>query len=422
MTARVLSISTNNEAIQLIQSVIPVEVVVLESWEKANTLTHIQWDVIFLDLSLKEGNGLDMLAEIKKSDSMAEVIVFGNTNSAEKCVQAMRLGAYSYIEQPFKRTTLKTLLQSILDQGENFKKIEGIAHDAFLDNIDDRMTLLKELIQIRRDKGDFVRPDEFGAFFPIHQRKDENTLEALKTCLGEHDFQKLKKLPPPVILIVDDEPNVRETVSQILNSYRFDTLEAGDAQQALELAKENDIIDLKLLDIGLPGMTGLELLPLLNDIHPDSETIMLTAYKDQVDFIVTSFKNNAFDYITKPYDRNDLLVKISKALQKRAFKKILPDIGNKLLNRSLSVASKIRILNDIATKRIARNRHLLMRDIYLFFPELEESKIPKTKALTEEIISDGIQLFINMLVEEVHKGNDCRGFVDEWETYFEDGD
>jgi CheY-like chemotaxis protein len=288
----------------------------------------------------------------------------------------------------------------------------------FVEHVDTRLTLLKELIQVRRLSGGYVNSEEFMAFFPIHQRRDSQVVSALKSSLGETEFDALKKVQPPMVMVVEDEPNVRHGLVQILEDYGFEIFEAGDGDAALSVAESQSHMDLILMDVGLPGgRLGVDLIAPLKQLHPEAEVIMLTAYKS-VDFIVKSFENRVFDYVTKPYDKNDLLVKISKALQRRCFKKIMPEIGKSLFKTVLNPKSKFKILNDIAKKRMAKHSTLLMQDVYLFFPELEPSQIPGDAKITAEIISDGLGLFVDTLISEIETGKACPNFIKKWKTYF----
>ncbi|MBU4581000.1 MAG: sigma-54 dependent transcriptional regulator [Proteobacteria bacterium] len=117
------------------------------------------------------------------------------------------------------------------------------------------------------------------------------------------------------ILIVDDEPSVRDSLYQWFKAdgYRVDT--AADAASALKNLQENPW-DIILLDIKMPGMDGIELQNRIKQIDKNIVTIIITAYA-AVDTAIQALKDGAFDYITKPVDPDDLSRLIRNAIEKR---------------------------------------------------------------------------------------------------------
>ena len=114
------------------------------------------------------------------------------------------------------------------------------------------------------------------------------------------------------ILIVDDDKDLRFNLSGILKDEGHEVIAAADGKQALNALAEN-APDLVLLDVRLPGMDGVELLEEMKKIEKNLPIIMLTAYSD-VKSAVKAMKSGAFDYITKPFDEEELILIIEKAL------------------------------------------------------------------------------------------------------------
>ena len=106
------------------------------------------------------------------------------------------------------------------------------------------------------------------------------------------------------ILIVDDEPSVRDSLYNwfMEDGYRVECAE--DAKKAL-LKLESESFDIILADIKMPGMDGLEMLRRIKTLKKDSVVIMMTAFAT-VDTAVQALKEGAFDYVTKPFDPDDL--------------------------------------------------------------------------------------------------------------------
>ncbi|MBI4515914.1 MAG: sigma-54-dependent Fis family transcriptional regulator [Deltaproteobacteria bacterium] len=119
----------------------------------------------------------------------------------------------------------------------------------------------------------------------------------------------------PRLLIVDDELSVRESLRMILKE-RFQPVLATCGEQALELLA-TEPVDVVLLDILMPGLDGLETLERIAQLKPPPPVIMLTATKT-VKTAVNAMKLGAFDYITKPFDIDELFMQIERAVQSAA--------------------------------------------------------------------------------------------------------
>ncbi len=122
-------------------------------------------------------------------------------------------------------------------------------------------------------------------------------------------------MTPPQILIVDDEPDMLELLRRSLTpdlNCRLST--AASAKAALQLLSEQSF-DLALIDIKMPEMDGLELLELIKRKWPDLTVVMMTAY-GTIETAVYAMKQGAYDFITKPFDHETLLVRLEKALER----------------------------------------------------------------------------------------------------------
>ena len=122
----------------------------------------------------------------------------------------------------------------------------------------------------------------------------------------------------PVILVVDDDSGVRESFRLILEDH-YEVLDAPDGPQALEVLRAAQV-DLVLLDIRLPEMDGIEVLERIKAIDEGLEVILVTAVKT-VRTAVAAMKLGAFDYLTKPFEEDELLALCNRALEKRSLER-----------------------------------------------------------------------------------------------------
>lgn len=118
----------------------------------------------------------------------------------------------------------------------------------------------------------------------------------------------------PRILVIDDERAIRNTLKDILEYEKYQVDLAENANQALELVKNNEY-DIALCDIKMPDMDGLELLPHLMNAQPDTPVVMISGHGN-IDTAVEAIKKGAYDFIEKPLDLNRLLITIRNAMDK----------------------------------------------------------------------------------------------------------
>ncbi len=115
------------------------------------------------------------------------------------------------------------------------------------------------------------------------------------------------------IMVVDDEHLIRWSLEQNLKKQGYDVLTAGNGEDALRLAREEQP-DLVLLDIHLPGITGLEVLEKVKEIDDEIIVIMVTAHGG-LETAVNAMRLGAYDYINKPFNLDEMAIVIKKALE-----------------------------------------------------------------------------------------------------------
>ena len=114
------------------------------------------------------------------------------------------------------------------------------------------------------------------------------------------------------ILVIDDEAAIRESLEVLLKLEGYTTKMAADGVEGLRIL-DQESFDLVLLDLALPGQSGLELLPQIKERHPDLPIIMITAY-GTVDNVVDAIRAGAENFVQKPWDNEKLLADIRSAV------------------------------------------------------------------------------------------------------------
>ncbi|MBI5042507.1 MAG: sigma-54-dependent Fis family transcriptional regulator [Nitrospirae bacterium] len=117
------------------------------------------------------------------------------------------------------------------------------------------------------------------------------------------------------ILVVDDERSMRDFLSIMLKKAGYDVTTAVDGEEAVKVLHK-DIFDLVITDLKMPKVDGLQVLKTVKELSPDTVVIVITAFAS-TETALEAMKEGAYDYITKPFQIDEMKIKIQKALEKR---------------------------------------------------------------------------------------------------------
>ena len=126
-------------------------------------------------------------------------------------------------------------------------------------------------------------------------------------------------MPAERILIVDDEEPIRDLVSAMLSSANYVCTQTESGKEALGLLSSGSQFELMLSDLMMPGMDGIALLEASKERFPDMPVIMVTAVTD-VSVALGAIRNGAYDYLLKPFERDQLLATVRRAMENRRLK------------------------------------------------------------------------------------------------------
>ena len=193
------------------------------------------------------------------------------------------------------------------------------------------------------------------------------------------------------ILIVEDEKNQRILLKNLLEKENYQTMEAENGNEAIEICKREEI-DLILLDQKLPDVDGIEVLKEIKEINPLSIIIMVTAFGNIRD-AVNAIKEGAFYYLTKPVDPDELLLLIKKAIENLHLKKEVENLKEilkqkysyeKLIYVSKKMEEIMRIVfkasksdaNVLITGESGTGKELIASAIHYFSKRKDEKFVP----------------------------------------------
>lgn len=146
----------------------------------------------------------------------------------------------------------------------------------------------------------------------------------------------------PNILVIDDDPNLSKTLADILRAKGYGAVTAPDGAEGLSLLRECKA-SVVLIDLGLPDIPGIELLNRIKTDHPATEAIILTG-NATLNSAIEATNNGAFSYLLKPYDIEQLLLQIRRAIEKQQTEEKVVEHGRELEK----INAELKTLYDIS--------------------------------------------------------------------------
>jgi len=155
------------------------------------------------------------------------------------------------------------------------------------------------------------------------------------------------------ILIVDDEEVLRDVLDAVLRREGFEIVPAASGEEALSVLDGDENIDLVILDIMLPGISGIDTLRAVRIANPNLPVIVITAFSS-IDGAIEAMKHGAFHYIPKPFKNEEVVLTVNKALEQRRLTR-----ENERLKEELS--EKYAFANIIGKSEIMKKVYDLIR-------------------------------------------------------------
>ena len=142
---------------------------------------------------------------------------------------------------------------------------------------------------------------------------------------------------PATILIIDDEPQLRQMLARLLVSEGYAVTQAENARAGIKACTRQDFL-LVLCDVKLPDGNGVDLTGILQAQYPDTEVIVFTAFGNIPDG-VRAIKNGAFDYLVKGDDNDKILPLVAKAVEKARLQQRVRELEHRLAARTYTFDS-----------------------------------------------------------------------------------
>src|SRR5438128_5483652 len=118
------------------------------------------------------------------------------------------------------------------------------------------------------------------------------------------------------VLIVDDEEVLRDVLQAVLQREGFEVVLAASGEECLNVVETDNEIDLVILDVMLPGISGIDTLRAIRITNPALPVVVITAFSS-IDGAIEAMKHGAYHYIPKPFKNEEVVITVNKALEQR---------------------------------------------------------------------------------------------------------
>jgi DNA-binding NtrC family response regulator len=247
-------------------------------------------DVMVLDLRMPGINGMEVLERVKREHPHVQVIILTGHGSDNEEKEARRLGAFQYLQKPADTSDLLTTVRSAWRKGLDFLKD---SRDGFERTMAAAAMAEGGAPEMAREKMRESEPSRADASVEPAPHQADTAGQAIK------------------VLFVDDEEDFVRTMAERMEMRDLGGDVALSGQQALEML-EDDIPDVMVLDLRMPGIDGMEVLRRVKTAYPQIEVIVMTGHgsdKDEEE----ARRLGAFDYLRKPVEIEDLMETVRNA-------------------------------------------------------------------------------------------------------------
>lgn|GEM_PF-4928372 len=361
---------------------------------------HLKIRLVLLHESLFPKDCTTFLTRLKHYSHLPEYIAISEKNDVSFVVEAIKAGAFDVIVSSLNNLDpvhLRKRIQNALEVDNFIQKMQNSPKkDGFVNQFHtDLKTALQKQVDISEPRG-LVSGDK-KTILSLMESKPIVTLQDVLNSIINHQFKHYS------ILIIEDDAAVMLYLETILGPhYILHSANSGEA--ALAKLDEGHPFDLVLLDIYLPDISGVDLLPQLKARLPKTEVVIMTAFKE-ADIAIHTLRFGAADYINKPFGKTNLLTTLSNTLQHAFMKRNLQHFQEFCNKHSLSNSEKISQLEQLHALRSKEKKFVLMKDIYDYFPELKQSHFLEETVVPVHIFlqEKGIHQFLENLKLTVSK-------------------
>ncbi|MCJ7538582.1 MAG: response regulator [Desulfobacterales bacterium] len=266
------------------------------SKEALKRLKDSRFDILIVDVKLKEMSGVEILKQVNANYPDATVVMMTAYGSIDTAIKAMKNKAYDYLLKPFDPIDLSLMIKKIFQEKENASK-----HRLPEERVKDKTCNKRRIAQSKSV------PVIFDNFPNGNQTLYKVSLTKKKSA--DLEKEKLK------LMLVDDEGRFILPLKKRLSRRGYNITTAINGMDALRKLKQTSV-QVVFLDVMMPVMDGMETLIEIKNHYPNLEVIMLTGQASLED-AVKCLKYGAADYLMKPTDIEEIIQKAEDAFKKQ---------------------------------------------------------------------------------------------------------
>ncbi len=334
MKSTILIVSSDNDTLSIAQSALSEDYQLHIATSGCHGIQLFEANLLQIQMVILDTSLVDMLAQDWLKQLAPHMIPYTILIAADDIpdwmVESMKAGAMDIVrKEPLYDVELALAVRQGFDYARSMQYLTRCLEHVQNQTIQSRLNSFLELMKLRKSQGVSVTPNEIALFFPSKDREPELPLGKIIEVIHTGDAHTLMTATNerPKLLIVEDEDPVRELL-YLQFRRECEVFVANSCEDALAILSTKNNIDIAILDIGLPNMSGDDLVPILKQKYPNIQIVMLTGYSEHR-LIVKTFTHGARDYIVKPYDDDNLRQRVFGLLQ------------SSLINRTLATYMKI---------------------------------------------------------------------------------
>jgi len=312
--------------------------------EALEILNKHRYDLVLTDLVMESVGGLELLEKIKSFDADISVMLLTGYASVETAIEAVRLGAIDYIIKPINISELRMRVKKAFEQLDLKRRLQeaerAITFNATVaranHEINQPLTVIisaVDMVKLELEKAQ-VENGRVKSYLELMSKASQRIAHILRK-MREISNPKIQDIPHGMkmielhpdetiplahgsyILVIEDEENLRKISREMLESEGYKIITAGTGKESIEIfQKDKNAIGLVILDYNLPDANGLEVLESLQKIDPEVR-VLLTSGFNVGDEIEEALQRGALDFLSKPFNRNQLLQVVNDLFEKR---------------------------------------------------------------------------------------------------------
>lgn len=328
MKSTILIVSSDSETRSIAERVLSHDYELIVAKDGAEGISQFEANLSKLQMVILDTTLSDMLAQDWIKTSAKHYLVYTILMAADRVsdwmVESMKAGAMDIVrKEPFYETELVLAVKQGFDYTRMTRYLERMAEHNQNKMIQHRIEAFFSFLKAKKSQWESLSPNEIALYFPSEELNPELPLEqVVKAIETGETYSLIKKWKHrPKLLIVDDEDHLRETLyCEFVQE--FEVILASSCEEAMRLSENHPEIDLAILDIAMPDMSGDDFVPILKQKFPKIQILMLSGYSEYR-LISKTINFGAGDYVLKPYDSNDLRQRVFGLLQSSILNRVL---------------------------------------------------------------------------------------------------